>query len=54
MFIATAIKFPATGDLRIVPPIKPIPPEIIEQSSRSARIDLAHMTQVRRFITLYI
>ena len=44
--LATAIKFPATGELRIIPPIQPIPPAIIEQSSRSARIDLAHMTQV--------
>ncbi|KAK4036631.1 chorion peroxidase [Daphnia magna] len=40
---STAIKYPEIPKIRLLPPVQPVSPAILEQTSRAARTDLLHM-----------
>lgn len=53
-FVAKVPKFPESIQLRVAPPLPPIPPLVIEQTSRSSRIDLAHMNEVSLYNCFFL
>lgn len=54
LLLATAIKYPEIPKIRLLPPVQPVSPAILEQTSRAARTDLLHMNIVRRYADLIL